>query len=159
MSSDLSPNVSLAEATPADLDLLVGYMRGLRADDPLPAGAVDAEQGGRAAMAALLADPSVGRVWLIRSESVAVGYVVLTLSYSIEFGGRCGFIDELYVDVNHRGRGFGRQALELVNAAAARLGVRVLLLEVSATNERARNLYRSIGFAERPYRLMSRQLV
>ena len=151
-------NVSLAEAVPGDLGLLVGYMSGLRADDPFPVSAANSEQAARAAIADFLADPALGHVWLIRVEGSAVGYVVLTLCYSIEFGGRCGFIDELYIEPTHRGRGVGRRALELVEAAARRLGVRVLLLEVSTANQRAHALYRSAGFAERKYQLMTKQL-
>ena len=167
MPSDSGPVASLALAMPADLGLLAGYLRALRADDPMPAGADDATA--LAAVAALMADPALGRAWLVRtgcgsdSGGVAgvdrpVGYAVLTFVHSVEFGGRCGFVDELYVEPAARGRGVGRRALELVAAQAAAVGVRVLLLEVSPENERAAGLYRAAGFADRKYRLMTKRL-
>jgi ribosomal protein S18 acetylase RimI-like enzyme len=176
------PAVALAPATPADLPLLADYLRGLRADDPMPAGTAADDATALAAVAALLADPALGRAWLIRSKSSAnaagtgdtgvtgdarhaaeaadrpVGYAVLTFVHSIEFGGRCGFVDELYVEPAARGLGVGRRALALVTTAAADLGVRVLLLEVSPENERAAKLYAAAGFGPRKYKLMAKRL-
>ena len=170
MPSDAGQTVSLVEATPADLGPLAEYMLGLRADDPMPAGTLADDETAVAAMSALLADPTLGQAWMIRAGggdphhsgfaggSRPVGYAVLTFVHSIEFGGRCGFVDELYVEPPARGRGVGRRALELVAGEARSLGVRVLLLEVSPANERAAGLYRSCGFADRKYRLMTRRL-
>lgn len=162
--------VTLAPATPADLGLLAGYLRGLRADDPMPAGTLADDATALAAVSALLNDPTLGRAWVIRAGGGnggpsdaggdrPVGYTFLTFVHSIEFGGRCGFVDELYVEPPARGRGVGRRALELVADAARSFGVRVLLLEVSPENERADRLYQSAGFAERKYRLMTKRLV
>ncbi|MDB5296554.1 MAG: family acetyltransferase [Phycisphaerales bacterium] len=163
-SADDASTVALAPATPADLGLLAGYLRGLRADDPMPAETAADDATALAAVAALLADPALGRAWVIRAGadgaggSRPVGYAVLTFVHSIEFGGRCGFVDELYVDPAARGRGVGRRALDLVAAEARALGVRVLMLEVSPENERAAKLYRSAGFGDRKYKLMAKRL-
>src|SRR4051794_25426270 len=88
--------VEFAEATPADLDVLAGFMRALRVEDPFSPAAVD-DESARAAVERLVADASLGRALVIRSEGQPAGYVVLTLGYSIEFGGRTAFVDELYV--------------------------------------------------------------
>ena len=42
---------------------------------------------------------------------IAVGYLVLTLGYSLEYGGRDAFIDEVYIRSSYRGRGIGTAAL------------------------------------------------
>ena len=146
--------VRFREATPADLPLLGAYMRALRAEDPFP-GPVD-ESLADAAVAELLDDPALGRVWLIYDGEDPAWYVVLTFTYSIEFGGRAAFIDELYVAPDRRGRGIGRQTLAFLSKSATQMRVRVLLLEVTPTNEAARRLYASAGFAERTYRLMTK---
>ena len=170
MKPDAGTGVTLAPATPADLPLLAGYMRGLRADDPMAAGTLADDATAEAALSALLADPALGRAWVIRASDGdgsgdmpnngrPVGYAVLTFVHSIEFGGRCGFVDELYVEPPARGRGVGRRALERVADEARSLGVRVLLLEVSPENERVAGLYRSAGFAERKYRLMTKRIL
>src|SRR3954453_20425458 len=77
-----------------DQELLIGLMRQLRECD-LDEGAFD-EDAARQAIPALLSDPSVGRIWLIKDGERTVGYVALTLCYSIEFGGRIAFIDEVF---------------------------------------------------------------
>ena len=48
----------------------------------------------RQAFDVLLAEPSLGRVWLIRAGSTVVGYVVLTLVYSMEYGGPAAVVSE-----------------------------------------------------------------
>jgi ribosomal protein S18 acetylase RimI-like enzyme len=132
-------------------------MRQLREDDP-DEGPYD-ETSCRPAMASLLADPSAGRAWMIRSGGEVAGYVVLTLSFSVELGGRCAFIDELFVARGCRGRGVGGAVLRLVATEARALGVRALGLEVTRSNALARRLYGRSGFVARGHELMTRRLV
>lgn len=150
--------VALVPATTADLPRLAEYMRGLRADDPMPAGTLADDETTTAAVSALLSNPALGRAWLIHADGSATGYAVLTFIHSIEFGGRCAFVDELYLEPAARGQGIGRRTMELLGEAAVSDGVRVLLLEASPENERACRLYRAAGFDERKYRLMSKRL-
>lgn len=150
--------VDLDAATPAELSLLKAYLRSLRAEDPMPAGTLADDATAIAALQALMADASLGRAWLIHAHGQPVGYAVLTFVHSIEFGGRCGFVDELYVDPLARGKGVGRQAIDLVAEQAKSLGVRILLLEVSPENESAIRLYERVGFSHRKYRMMARSL-
>src|SRR5690349_7136633 len=112
-------SVSLDDATTADLALIVRYMRGLRRDDPMATEATVGFDTSVAAMRRLLTDAGAGRVWLIRADAEPAGYVVLAFGYSIEFGGRTAFVDELFVDPGHRGRGVGKAALQLVTERAA----------------------------------------
>ncbi|HEX3355812.1 MAG TPA: GNAT family N-acetyltransferase [Tepidisphaeraceae bacterium] len=150
--------VDLVAAVPDDLPRLYVWMRQLRAADPMeteefvPAGLA------QAAMERLLNEPQTGRVWLIHVDGSAVGYIALTFTFSIEFGGRTAFIDELLIEESCRGRGVGRRVVEWVIDASKKLGVSNLVLEVSEENERARRLYRGCGFTDRKYRLMTRWL-
>ena len=146
----------LIPATVADEPTLGVFMRQLREDDP-DEGPYD-EALCRPAMAGLLADASLGRVWLIRSGSDVAGYVVLTLSYSVELGGRYAFIDELFVARGYRGRGIGGAVLRLVATEARALGVAALSLEVTRSNDTARRLYERNGFVARGHELMTRRL-
>ncbi len=152
-------NVSLAPATAADLDQLFAYMQALRIDDPMPAHEFADDAAVRGAMEQLVGDQAAGRVWLIQHSNEPVGYVALTFCYILEFGGRCGFVDELYVEAANRGRGVGKAALKLAMDAARGLAVRALFLEVSHENAAAEALYRSAGFDERPYRLLNRWIL
>ena len=57
-----------------------------------------------------------------------------------------GFIFELYVDEKFRGKGYGKQAILLIEEKARELGLKSLGLHVFAVNNVARNLYESVGY-------------
>lgn len=52
------------------------------------------------------------------------------------------------VQEEHRGRGIGRRLLERLRVQAEQCGCEQMLLEVRESNQTARRLYRSFGFAE-----------
>ncbi len=112
----------------------------------------------RRALEEIFSCPDFNRVWLIRDAREAVGYLVLTLGHSIEYGGRDAFIDELYVRKSHRGRGIGTRALETAQEAAAGLRVNALHLEVGRDNTAALRLYRRWGFEEHDRMLMTKKI-
>lgn len=114
------------------------------------------ERAAASALEPLLRQGDAGRVWLIEMAGATIGYVALCFGYSIEFGGRDAFVDEMYLDSEYRGRGIGRTVLGEIQTKARALGVRALHLEVDRENERARRLYLSAGFASRErFHLMS----
>lgn len=113
---------------------------------------------GRRALADILAGEPAARAFLFELEGAPVGYGVLTLGYSVEHGGRDGFLDDFYLAPEARGRGLGRQALEALEREAQALGIRVLHLEVEGGNRRAEGLYRRSGFRDTGRRLMSKRL-
>ena len=88
----------------------------------------------------------MARAWIVRHANRVVGYVVLTLGYSIKYGGRDGFIDDLCLIPEVRGKGLGRKLLYFALSQAAQLGIGTLHLEVENSNEKATCLYRSVGF-------------
>ena len=73
-----------------------------------------------AAIALLAKGDPFARAWLLRAkaEGPIIGYVLLTLGFSIEYGGRDAFIDELYVMSDARSQGIGAAALEFVTGEA-----------------------------------------
>lgn len=109
----------------------------------------------RRATTQLLAEPEFGGVWMIQAEEQLAGYLVLVLGYSLEFGGRFGLLDELFVADGWRGLGLGRQALEFAAAQCRARGWSVLRLEVARKNERAQTLYSRSGFASQDRDLMT----
>jgi ribosomal protein S18 acetylase RimI-like enzyme len=58
------------------------------------------------------------------------------------------FIYNIEIDEEHRGKGYGRAAMELAESEARRLGLDRVALNVFGKNEIARNLYRSLGYEE-----------
>jgi ribosomal protein S18 acetylase RimI-like enzyme len=87
-----------------------------------------------------------GMVLIAAHEGTAVGYAVIGFSYDLEFGGREGWLTELYLVPAARGRGLGRSLLEAVVASARAAGVRALHLSVRPDNAPAVALYRKSGF-------------
>jgi ribosomal protein S18 acetylase RimI-like enzyme len=116
------------------------------------------EERARRALATLLADPSLGRVWWIDEGGAAAGYMVMTIGFSLEFAGRFALIDELYLRPAHRGSGAGTRAVEAAAAACRGMGVAAIRLEVSNDNPRARRLYDRLGFRAHGRDLMTRWL-
>jgi ribosomal protein S18 acetylase RimI-like enzyme len=76
----------------------------------------------------------VGSVWFARRETQFEGWVAFV--YAIE------------IDEQSRGRGFGREAMLLLEDEARARALDRISLNVFGGNEVARNLYRSLGYAE-----------
>jgi ribosomal protein S18 acetylase RimI-like enzyme len=146
-------NASVRAANTDDLATLVTLMRDFYREDGDPF----FENESRAAFATLLAKPSLGRIWLAQDATLTVGYVVLTLGFSMEFLGRDAFIDDLYVVPSHRGHGIGRALIDACERTCRHLRVRALHLEVRSTNPAA-SLYRRLGFRDHQHHLMTKRL-
>jgi GNAT superfamily N-acetyltransferase len=141
-------------AVRADLDTLLPLVRAYYEFDHLPFD----EHIARTALENFIDDPTFGRVWLICAHAEAIGYLVLTLGYSIEYGGRDAFIDEVYIRAEHRGHGIGRQAMAFAETQCRALGVRALHLEVERDNTNAHALYRKVGFVDHDRYLMTKRI-
>jgi ribosomal protein S18 acetylase RimI-like enzyme len=144
---------SIRAATAGDLETLVALMRDFYRQDGDPF----AEKESRAAFAALIAEPSWGRVWLAEHETIVVGYAVLTFGFSMEFRGRDAFIDDLYVVPSHRSQGIGRALIAACERSCRDLGIRAVHLELRPTNPAA-SLYRRLGFRDHQHHLMTKRL-
>ena len=145
-------NIELRLAEPNDMEALLQYVRAYHEFEDIDLS--DAQR--QSALTPLLGESGLGRVWFICLDSEPIGYIALCFGYSIEFTGRDAFVDEMFIAPEHRGKGFGRAALELAKSGAARLGIRALHLEVARTNDKAQRLYRKMGFIARDkYVLMS----
>ena len=136
-----------------EADALVAMVRAHHADDGHPH-----SPHFEAAIKQIAKGEPMARAWMVRHADRIVGYVVLTIGYSIEYGGRDGFIDDLYLIPEARGRGWGRMVVDFALSEAKALGIRTLHLEVEADNEQAHSLYRFSGFEETGRRLMRRRL-
>lgn len=106
------------------------------------------------AFAKFLADEKLGCAWLIEAEEQNAGYVVMTLCYSMEYGGLVGSVDDLFVRPPFRGAGLGSAALKEVQEFCRQRGVRALRVETGWEDSRAQAVYRKSGF-----RPVARQLL
>ena len=132
----------MRSAAPEDMPRLLALMTEFYGESSTPLDAVRAAD----AFTALLADDRLGHVWLIQAGRNDVGYVVITFSYSMEFGGRNAFLDDLFVQAPFRGAGLGTAVVNEVRAFCVEQGVRALQLETGPDNTTAHALYRRAGF-------------
>jgi GNAT superfamily N-acetyltransferase len=135
---------AVREAGAADIPALVALMAEFygEAGYTLPA------EAAARTFAQLLDDARLGRVWILEDDALPVGYVVLTVSFSMEYGGLRGFVDDLFVRQPYRGRGLATAALAEVRRACERLSVRALQVEVGPENDTAQRVYRRIGLED-----------
>ena len=88
-------------------------------------------------------EPLLRGTLVYEGEELA-GYVYLTLCYSAEVGGRCLFIEEIFLNEPFRGRGLGREIMAWMESEYH--DVRRLRLEVTEVNKSAIRLYERSGY-------------
>ncbi len=137
-------------ATLADLPQLLRMHRAFFDEEGYPYAAAKFEQ----ALREILTNEFLGRVVLIDETS---GYFTLAFGFSVEFGGRDAFLDELYVVPEARGKGLGTAAIDEAERVCHANGIHALHLEVEFTNESAKRLYARRGFDEHTRQLMTKR--
>jgi ribosomal protein S18 acetylase RimI-like enzyme len=142
------------EAREPDVGELIAMMRAFYTE----LGESFEERRSERALRALLAEPSYGTAWVFREEGHAVGYLVVTHGYSLEFDGRIAVVDEVYTVPEMRGRGLGARALVLAEEHCRRHRISALRLEVHQENRRALALYERNGFEAHDRYLMTKWL-
>jgi GNAT superfamily N-acetyltransferase len=141
---------AMRPATTADAQTLVDLMAEFYAES----GYVLDRPHAAAAFSELLAEPRLGRVWLVERDATVAGYLVLTFVFAMEYGGLTAVVDDFYVRPAFRGAGAGTAALAEVRERCAELGVRAVSVEVGGENAVAQSVYRRTGFAMTDRRLM-----
>lgn len=148
-------SVALHLAKAEDLPALTGLVAAFHEE----MGIAQTEPAREAALRPLLEGSPYGAAYLIGLARAPVGYIVVTFSWSVEFGGLEGTIDEFYIRPKVRGRGMGLRALESLVSALEEVELCALSLEVDREDPHARGLYKRLHFEARErYLGMSRVL-
>jgi GNAT superfamily N-acetyltransferase len=155
MSLSIPQSHSITQAGLADLETLLALMRHLQLDDPWSE--PFHEPTLRANLAELLQNPVFGIAYIVREDAAPIGYLVICFEYSLEYRGKGAWVDELFVEPTHRGKGIGTQLLDLAECASREHHAKFLHLEVNHGNP-AIELYRRRGFAQHQRFLMSKPL-
>ena len=142
-------------ASLADLESIFNLMQRMQLDDPWSE-PFD-ESVIRFNVAELLQNPAYGLIYLIQEADRAIAYLVICFDYSLEYRGKGAWVDELFVEPEHRQQGIGAYLLNLAESASREHGAQFLHLEVSHGN-RAIELYRRRGFADHNRYLMTKRL-
>ncbi|MCE7999272.1 MAG: GNAT family N-acetyltransferase [Rhodobiaceae bacterium] len=138
---------------PSDRQLIEELVRAYYAFDGLT---YDTTLHGPALDQLVEGDPAV-KIWIVESEGETAGYLILTIGFSMYYGGKDGFIDELFLKEAYRGQGGGAEIMRFADKQAKELGLAYLHLEVTEPNTRARGIYERRGFAPTGHILMSKR--
>lgn len=111
------------------------------------------------ALLQLLGNESFGQVYLISSDNVTAGYMVITYGFSLEFRGKFALLDELYIKAGFRGKGLGSSALKFAEESCIRKGISAIRLEAARVNVRAQKLYRSMDYTDHNRDLLTKWLI
>src|SRR4051812_18711176 len=127
----------MRRASITDLHLLVTMMAEFYSESPYtlnPERAADAFKP-------LLMDDRLGFIWFIQSDSADVGYAVVTLCYSIEYGGFAAIVEGPVYPARIPRPRLGKTAvIEIRNFYATR-GARAVHVETGRENARALAVY------------------
>jgi ribosomal protein S18 acetylase RimI-like enzyme len=108
------------------------------------------------ALALIIGNPEIGRLYCAVHSGVIVGMVSLLFTVSTAAGGRAAWLEDMIVHPDSRGQGVGRRLLvHAISEAKAAGCLRVTLL-TDETNEAAQRFYRRSGFQRSqmvPFRL------
>jgi ribosomal protein S18 acetylase RimI-like enzyme len=137
-----------------EIPTLLGLMREFYADQHMRFD----EDVARSGLKKLLADTSLGQACFIYHSAELAGYFVLTVCFSLEFHGRFGLLDELYIRGPFRGRHLGQAVIAFAETVCKQTGIKALRLEVGRGNEAAQALYRACGFVEDARNLFTKWL-
>lgn len=138
----------------SNLQQLLAFMREFYAHQSMPW----REGETRRAVGELLANPTHGSAWFIAAAGEAIGYVMLTLAFSVEFGGTFALLDELYIREPWTGKGIGHSSISFVEQQARAMGAHAIRLETGHGNERAVRFYERHGIHREERYLMTKRL-
>ncbi|HEX8678929.1 MAG TPA: GNAT family N-acetyltransferase [Chthoniobacterales bacterium] len=138
--------MKISVAVPNELEAIVPLLTAQLQEHEIytPIGAL------REAVQAVLGDARHGFILLARENNEAVGVAYAACHLSAEHGGFVGWLEELYLRPEYRGRRIGSALLKATMARAQELNWRALELEVVVGHERAAALYLRHGFASLP---------
>lgn len=136
---------ALTLARPDDLERLLPLVAACHAET----GIAQEASLRRSALLPLLEGSPHGAIYLVGPARAPIGYVVLSFGWSVEFAGRDGYVDELYIRPAVRGRGIATEVMSALPRTLAAAGLRALHLEVRQDAARTRRLYERLGYRMR----------
>jgi GNAT superfamily N-acetyltransferase len=106
------------------------------------------------ALEALLANPTLGKLFVAREGKRVLAMASLLYTISTAEGGKAAWFEDLVVHPEERKRGIGEALLKHVVAQARAEGILRIPLLTDMQNERAQAMYRRAGFVGSPMKPM-----
>jgi ribosomal protein S18 acetylase RimI-like enzyme len=108
----------------------------------------------RRALEAILANPTIGTLYVAREGKRVVAMASLLYTISTVEGGKAAWFEDLVVHPDERKRGIGEALLKHVVTQARAAAITRITLLTDMQNERAQAMYRRAGFVGSPMRPM-----
>ena len=83
--------------------------------------------------------------FIMEDEDRLVGYGMVAKSYSTEAGGRCVWIEDIYVEPQYRGKGYGRQMMAYWESVMRIMKYKYVMLSTQE-DETAKYFYEKLGY-------------
>jgi GNAT superfamily N-acetyltransferase len=103
------------------------------------------DEGIRKMFETLITEPSQGAVFIARDDGKAVGFASLDWKWSSLKGARIGYLEDLFVDPETRGRGIADALIEICAERCRQLGMPALQWLTAPDNHRAQKVYNRTG--------------
>jgi GNAT superfamily N-acetyltransferase len=103
------------------------------------------DAGIRSMFETLITEPSQGVVLIARDDGRAVGFATLDWKWSSLKGARIGYLEDLFVDPEARGRGIADALIEMCAERCRELGMPALEWLTAPDNHRAQKVYNRTG--------------
>lgn len=139
----MSAQLSLAK--PPDLDRILPLVAAFHSEH----GIEMRDEARHNAILPLLEGSPLGAIYIIGPGRAPIGYIVLTFTWSVEFGGIEAAIDEMYLRPAIRGRGIASEALGALIPPLRQVGVRAVSLEVDPEDAATLRMYTRALFKPR----------
>jgi GNAT superfamily N-acetyltransferase len=103
------------------------------------------DDGIREMFRTLIADPGQGAIFIARDSGKAVGFASLDWKWSSLKGARIGYLEDLFVDPETRGKGIADALIEVCAERCRELGMPALAWQTAPDNHRAQKVYNRTG--------------
>lgn len=86
------------------------------------------------------------RFLLFENDGDVIGFANLMIIFSVWSHGYAVIIDDLYLEPNARGQGFGKEAMQLIEEYAKAIDCKRIQFQSELTNPNAMEFYKAIGY-------------
>ena len=103
------------------------------------------DEGLRVMFETLITEPSQGAVFIARDDGRAVGFATLDWKWSSLKAARLGYLEDLFVEPEARGRGIADALIQVCGDRCRELGMRAMQWLTAPDNHRAQKVYDRAG--------------
>lgn len=141
-SHELDQDLHLVRVYATEEEELSRYVEALYQHDDQVDSLVNIREG----VKSLLRNDALATPFFIRDGDKKIGYVILTRYHSVKKGGLTIFIDELFVEPEHRRKGAGKKIMKDIFEIARVEKAKTLWATTESFNEAAQQFFLNQGF-------------